>query len=498
MSNRANVIKYDVYELDIYRLKRTVIDLGIKEAVVYGIGNNGRFVYRLFKNLGIKIKYFIDVKAFDKTRTFRGYEVITPEEFMEKYDGEYVIISPCIHESIHKWMKSKSVPEDKMILPFYKTEEIQIDYGDSYEAGASEEIQYCRKDIKEVEGTFVTIAYNTPANLFRRAIESVLNQSERRLKYLIIINGPTDDTLKIAKEYEAKDKRISIIDLGENLPWTNVRLLNAIRENIEGRYCCQLDSDDYYDRDFLAETVRIGDENDADIVCARTCLFSSDSTFDPLDTGLEYDWHDKFYFNMVHPRYHVIGHRKISTYYAKSEICSTFWGKLYTNSLMKKYLEYLIDLPDNDRELYYRLDIAMTYRILSMSERVFYTDKVMHFSQYSRKNSTFTLAPIEWLMSLWYAYSGIKEEMYSYYKEKKAHKCSKMFLKIHLKWMVGRKGMLLNDDTWKYRDEIVGHFNEMIADPIFEEILFDKNNYMRNDCIEFYDSVKRLSLGGGI
>lgn len=497
MSVKSDVISYDVYELDIYKLKRIVIDLGIKEAVIYGIGNNGFYVYRLFKNIGVNIKYYVDVKAYDKIETYRGRSVITPDEFKKKYAGEYVVITPSIHESIHQWMLKAGISNEKLIVPFYKTERIDIDYGGSYIDSPSENIEYCGIKPKHVKGTFVTIAYNTPENLFRRAIESVLSQSEKELKYLIIINGPTDNTLKIAKEYEEIDKRIEIIDLGENLPWTDVRLLSAIRDNVEGRYCCQLDSDDYYAKDFLSETVRIGVENEADIVCVRTCLFSADSSFDPLDTGLEYDWHDKFYFNVVHPRCHVIGHHPITTYYAKSEICSTFWGKLYSNNLMKQYLNYLIELPQQERELYYRLDIAMTYRILSMSERIYNSDKVLHFSQYSRKNSTYTLAPIEWLMSLWYAYSGIKEEMYSDYKEGKAHKYSKMFLKIHLQWMVGRKGMLMNNESWKYREQILVHLREMLEDSIFKEVLFDKHNYMKNDCVEFYDSVKNIVEQGG-
>ncbi len=131
-----------------------------------------------------------------------------------------------------------------------------------------------------------------------------------------------------------------------------------------------------------------------------------------------------------------------------------------------------------------------------MSERIYNSDKVLHFSQYSRKNSTYTLAPIEWLMSLWYSYSGIKEELYSDYKEKKAHKYAKMFLKIHLQWMVGRKGMLLNNESWKYRDQILIHFKEMLEDPIFKEVLFDKHNYMKKDCVYFYDTVKKIAEQG--
>lgn len=497
MSKKKNIISYDIYELDLYDLKCKVESLGVEEAIVYGIGNNGFSVYTLFKNLGVKIKYYVDIKAETGVDSYKGLKVISPNDFVGIYKGEYVVLSPSIHESIYRFMKDKGIPEEKLILSFYKTESIHIDYGNHYVAGPSSDIEYCNEKLKVVKGTFFTIAYNTPENLLRRAIESVLRQTMKELKYLIIVNGATDNTLEVVKEYANLDSRISVIDMGENLPWTDVRILSALKDNLEGDYCCQLDSDDYYDEVFLEETVGIGDENKADIVGVRTCLFSADNEFDPMNDGLVYDWHDKFYFNIVHPPCHIIGHPNIMYAYARSKICSTFWGKLYTNSIMRHYLEYIIELPAKDRELYYRLDIAMTYRILTMAERVFYSDKVLHFSQYSKKNSTFTLAPIEWLMSLWYSYKGIKEELYAYYKKGKAKKYSKRFLEIHLLWMVGRKGMLKESDSWKYRDFVIEHFGEMVSDKIFKAILLSsKRSYMKEDCREFYDSVKCLAKEG--
>lgn len=498
MRKSEDVIAYDVYELDMYELKKKVLKLGIKELIVYGIGNNGYYTYTLFKNMGIKIKYFVDVKAIDKVCKYKDHEVITPKKLRERYNGEYVVITPSIYESILRLMKRCDIPEDKIIKAFYKTETINIDYGNRFWKKISEDIKYSKEKPGSTKATFVTIAYNTPENLLRRAIESVLRQTVTELKYLFIVNGPTDNTLEVINEYAEIDKRIEVVDLDSNLPWTDPKLLSAIRDHIEGKYCCQLDSDDYYADDFLQETLAIGERNNADIICARTCLFSADSTFDPLNVGLEYDWHDKYYFNLVHPHCHVMGHSEIMTYYAQSEICSTFWGKLYSNSLMKEYLDYLIGLQNKERELYYRLDIAMTYRILSIAQRVFFTDRVLHFSQYSKKNSTFTLAPIEWMMSLWYSYKGIKEEMYSYYEDKRAHKYSKRFLRIHIMWMVGRKGMLNNDADWKYREDIINHMREMIDDPIFKEVLFNKDNYMINDCIEFYEKIKTLALQGAV
>ncbi len=495
---KRDVISYRVYELDLFGLKRKLQTIDTKEVVVYGVGNNGGYTHDLLRNLGVKIQYFVDVKAYGGMRKYKGHDVISPVEFQRRYTNEYIIITPSIHDSISAWVRRIGIPEERIIETFYETETIDIDYGGSYKGRLSDDITFCDDRLQNVRATFVTIAYNTPEDLLRRAIESVLRQSVREWKYLFLVNGPTDHTAEIIKEYADRDSRICIVDLGSNLPWTDPRLLSAIRDDLEGDYCCQLDSDDYYVEGFLEETLAIGDRNRADVVSVRTCLFSSDSTFDPMSNGLEYDGHDKFYFNLAHPLCHAIGHQSIMTRYAKAEVCSTFWGKLYANDLMKRYLDHLIMLPDKERELYYRLDIAMTYQILYMAQRVFFSDKVLHFSQYSKKNSTFTLAPIEWLMSLWYAYQGIKKEMYEDYKKKKAHRYAKRFLKVHILWMVSRKGMLLGSENWRYRDDIIAHFREMIEDPIFKEVLFPKNSYMEKDCGEFYETVKTLAEQGGV
>lgn len=492
---RKKVITYDVFELDLFDLKRKIEALNLSEVIVYGIGNNGNKTYKLLKRLDINVKCFVDVKANQEVKTFKGKSVISPKEYIDKFRDELIIITPSIHEGIVSWLKRNGVSEDEMITSFYQTEKVSIDYGEGYEEIGINEDNLCKTKPQNVKATFVTIAYNTPENLFRRAIESVLNQTQKNLKYLIIINGATDNSLIIAKEYAELDARIEIIDLEENLPWTNPKLLKTIRDNIEGKYCCQLDSDDYYDVHFLEETVGIAESNNADIVCARTCLFAADYEFNPLTEGLVYDWHDKFYFNIVHPNSHYIGHKNIMTAYAKSKICSTFWGKIYANDLMIDYLNYQIELPSYERETYYRLDITMTYRILYMAGRVFYSDKILHFSQFSKKNSTFTLAPIEWLMALWYSYKGVKSECDLYYSKKKSKKYAKGFLRIHLLWMVGRKGMLNNPEEWKNKELIFDNMREMIDDEYFSKILNKKNEYMKKDREDFYNKVCEFAKG---
>lgn len=484
-------VSYPVYELDLYALKNRVCELCLNDVVVYGIGNNGYDTYRLLKNLGVNVLYYVDVKALTGTNTFFDKKVLSPEDLKKRYNGEYVIITPAIHKTIVKFMGDIGVPKDRLIIEFYQTETVTIDYGRNKNS-VDRSILFDEIEPVNPMATIVTIVYNTPENLFRRAIESILRQSYRNFRYLIVINGATDNSYDIAKEYADLDKRILLVNLDQNYPWTNDYFLNQIYHNSKGKYWCQLDSDDYYADDFLERSIELAEINEADIVHVRTCLFSADDSYDPMNEGLQYDWHDKYYFNIVHPPCHAIGHKDIMYKYAKSRICSTFWGKLYSTALMKKYADFLLGLKPQERELYFRLDISMTYKVLSMAERVFFSDKVLHFSQYSKKNSTFTLAPIEWLMSLWYAYKGIKSEMYAYYKEKKAKKYSQAFLGIHLVWMVARGGMLKGIDSSPYKEEIIDNFREMLDDEIFKKVLLKKKYYMVEECKQFYMDIEKI------
>jgi len=58
--------------------------------------------------------------------------------------------------------------------------------------------------------TFFTLAYNAE-DYIAQTIESVLNQSEPNIEYIISNNGSTDKTGEICKTYANKDKRIKLM-----------------------------------------------------------------------------------------------------------------------------------------------------------------------------------------------------------------------------------------------------------------------------------------------
>lgn len=90
----------------------------------------------------------------------------------------------------------------------------------------------------------VTIAipiYNG-APYLRDAIHSVLNQSYKEWRLLLIDDGSTDDSLSIMREFEALDARIRVISDGQNRGL--VARLNESVALTETKYYARMDADD--------------------------------------------------------------------------------------------------------------------------------------------------------------------------------------------------------------------------------------------------------------
>jgi glycosyltransferase involved in cell wall biosynthesis len=86
-------------------------------------------------------------------------------------------------------------------------------------------------------------SYNS-GKFLNKAIESVVSQSYRNLEIIIVNDGSIDDTEKIAKNWQEKDKRIRYIRHHKN------RGLGAARntgiKNSQGEYIAFLDADDVW------------------------------------------------------------------------------------------------------------------------------------------------------------------------------------------------------------------------------------------------------------
>lgn len=143
----------------------------------------------------------------------------------------------------------------------------------------------------------IMLTYNRE-KLVGRAIESILKQSEPDFEFLIIDNGSTDQSGKIADAYAEKDKRIRVIhrNCGNIGAGRNTGLDAA-----KGEFITFIDDDDWAEPDFLEFLKALLMESNADVaICgAADKAFDEKCVMTPEQALIELMWRKKY--NMAFP-----------------------------------------------------------------------------------------------------------------------------------------------------------------------------------------------------
>lgn len=119
---------------------------------------------------------------------------------------------------------------------------------------------------KEKNGITVIIPAYNAENQLSRSIESVVNQTFKKLQILVIDDGSTDRTGVIADNYAAVDARITVLHVknGGEAKSRNLGLSHAI-----GEYIAFCDADDYMHSDMLEKLYNAIQKDVSDMaVCA--------------------------------------------------------------------------------------------------------------------------------------------------------------------------------------------------------------------------------------
>lgn len=102
--------------------------------------------------------------------------------------------------------------------------------------------------------------YNTGKYL-SRCLDSIIDQSYKKLEILLVDDGSTDDSPDIIKHYKKVDDRVKVINrLNGGLSAARNSGLNAST----GEYICFIDSDDSIHSSMIATLFRVLNENNAD------------------------------------------------------------------------------------------------------------------------------------------------------------------------------------------------------------------------------------------
>ena len=112
--------------------------------------------------------------------------------------------------------------------------------------------------IKTPTISVVMSAYNDGQYL-NEAINSILKQTYKNFKFIIINDASTDDTAKILQDHKKKDPRIIVLDNKTNLGLT--KSLNIGLKKAHGRYIARMDADDIAYPDRFAKEVKFLKDN---------------------------------------------------------------------------------------------------------------------------------------------------------------------------------------------------------------------------------------------
>lgn len=147
------------------------------------------------------------------------------------------------------------------------------------------------------EISVIMLTYNRE-NIVGRAVESMLNQTFCNFEFIIVDNGSTDQSGKIADDYALKDSRIRVIhrERGNIGSGRNTGLAVAT-----GEYIAFIDDDDYAEPDFLEFLFNLAVSNNADIsVCgAYDKVFDKKIIMTAEEALVELLW--RRHYNMAFP-----------------------------------------------------------------------------------------------------------------------------------------------------------------------------------------------------
>ena len=127
--------------------------------------------------------------------------------------------------------------------------------------------------------TFIMPIYNSEDILYK-SINSIKNQTNKNWELIAVDDGSTDNTYKELKKIALKDKRIKIYTKKNSGPG---KTRNYAMGKATGDYLAFIDSDDYYELDFLENINLILEKENYDLIFINTINEKNSGKIDYCD-----------------------------------------------------------------------------------------------------------------------------------------------------------------------------------------------------------------------
>lgn len=172
---------------------------------------------------------------------------------------------------------------------------------------------------KENLVSIIIPVYNAEKYL-KRCLESVISQTWENLEILILDDGSVDESLSISRVYEMNDDRITVISKN-NTGVSDTREIGI--QKATGDWLAFLDSDDWYDKNFIRTLLYSCLENNTDISACQYYIVHGNNICLGAKTKIG------TILNQEEAIYQVLLGKP-------SEMCPAIWNKLYKMELVKK------------------------------------------------------------------------------------------------------------------------------------------------------------------
>lgn len=213
--------------------------------------------------------------------------------------------------------------------------------------------------MKEKLISIIVPVYNAEKYL-KRCLDSILKQTYHNFEVIVINDGSTDNSLRMALKYEEKDSRIRVIDKkNEGVSKTRNRGL----DEVSGEYLCFIDSDDYVENTFLEKLYVSIVENSSDLsVCLFKNVYSVENDAVNTDVGIK---------NLrtidISEYLRAMSEKIYSVYYG------ALWNKMYKTEIVNSNNIRFDDLVDIGEDLIFNMKyIQFVHRISLINDYNYY------------------------------------------------------------------------------------------------------------------------------
>lgn len=211
----------------------------------------------------------------------------------------------------------------------------------------------------------VVPVYNVEKYL-KECIDSIINQTLEDIEIICVNDGSTDSSLEILNDYAKKDSRIIVINKSNSGYGHTMNMgLNAA----SGEYIGIIESDDFADKNMFEDLYKLAKEYEADIVKG--------------------DWYNYWSKNKFARKNNRISSAKtLKLTNSKQDksllrINPSVWSAIYKKEFLNKYNIRFLETPGASYQ-----DLAFSFKIFALAERVILTDKAYLYYRQDNMNSS--------------------------------------------------------------------------------------------------------------